>query len=1445
MQSEIQTCEFGITGIERPLEGEKGFKYAKKEGLNVVLTGRAGTGKSILALQMAFTGRIKETGTSLNALYLTKDMSPETLVSYVVSKFRLFDRLKEDPAVLEHVLDEIDFIDLTKEEYSKVPRTRATLVRSCMWDANALKKDGIPGRLSTIVFLDQLVANAYTLFQEKAAEEIRGVLAEIELPVFAAADLNLAATAPAEFSRNMFDGPLLTVLWHLCPNLRRAFDEISNRPEWSENLLVVVDSLSLPLLEQCLRFQAERPRGQDSSRVSHHPFSVYIAEVPDVPQNIETSYPPDVQIRLDAESRDPAVEIKTLQVQKARFQRVRHEVFPMVVTGDETAVGHVALFDTPQFAAGQTKRATDKDPVHFERRRRGITILPSLSDAATCREPMPKRGIQEIKFGTLSLDQMTREGSLAGGGCTLVMSGGRCHSTIFGLHFLLGAIGDELERHDRAPSSKFASASLPRSVLYISVDTDLLGVLHDIWRYPLLRRAIWKYDEHPAPDLREAWKRVEERAGAAARLGVRKPGECRAWHRLYKIPLLHGPYTRHCACPETSRPGPYLYVLIPDFTWCTPEEVLDRIERLLHFSTHDGCPYGYVGSDDPVAQVQHTGECLRIDRVLFNRSSRAYSRWPMVKDVTVFLSDLAQMCQSHLVELMLIDDSPQVLERTNERVSSWIGISQNLIRLQRIPFHAGEAVAMELIRSHGRRARVRRPQELYSRHLPAEAAAPNAMPLFPQQELCVRDAFRGYTGLFTDTPRHARVMVDLVYDRKNSPLYRDIQNTARNLRMLVEGIEVNVRGPNARPGINSALSNLSSVSHDTCHVAAIDEVWIHRIIGDGAEPSGLAELTGLELASALPTHVRERIQGTREDEEVVHAAVKEQYATEAMTVACRKAGKRETVYCIPYWNNWGVLVISRPKIEALRRLFDAVVAAVSKREKLEQVFKDPEELAQWGGEGARALAGVLLRRSDWIRQVKDPDIKDVALRASSLFYHSGMGQRISRRNQSRQFTWEHMRLFKERLWDAVAGSPRVQEIQRLLEKHGSRRRTDAERTAVREVGKWFGPRTELHLFDCHRDRTESPVCFFLELLLTLHDMPVLFETCPDRPPGNGDTPHRYNTADLLYFRTDPTARAATVDVLELLYRLLSPAQRRQLALGLTRRPMTTSAEAPGSGKSPGPHPSHGTAADESSELHPESYALFAREWLSTIPDVGTNKDLRERIVLRHLPAAGGEKASPQAAIDHLYHVMTWPAADDKNTARKKAAREVRDLLPGVGATLSGTWYLGALSGGNLDVACDIIREVVSAYHERERVITGCTGPVTKQFFELINQEEDTEQFVPYAEIIDKLLKVRPALTGEQQPEEENTPSVNAPTFPFCRGRIRAYTSISLELNELVRHTMSIGTSASRNRRGGRRTGWSSQERRQVKNLVSGTFRRIESLNNEVRRRGAQAPLAPG
>jgi hypothetical protein len=67
--------------------------------------------------------------------------------------------------------------------------------------------------------------------------------------------------------------------------------------------------------------------------------------------------------------------------------------------------------------------------------------------------------------------------------------------------------------------------------------------------------------------------------------------------------------------------------------------------------------------------------------------------------------------------------------------------------------------------------------------------------------------------------------------------------------------------------------------------------------------------------------------------------------------------------------------------------------------------------------------------------------------------------------------------------------------------------------------------------------------------------------------------------------------------------------------------------------------------------------------------------------------------------------------------------------------------------------------------------------------------------------------------NRKKPPQDKSPF---PSFPFCRGRIHAYTSISLELGEMIRHAMLMNTDKE----------W----KESAKALVKSTLSRIEIIN---------------
>ena len=143
-------------------------------------------------------------------------------------------------------------------------------------------------------------------------------------------------------------------------------------------------------------------------------------------------------------------------------------------------------------------------------------------------------------------------------------------------------------------------------------------------------------------------------------------------HRLYMVPLQHiisG--NNNLAQVEPLKPCPsgrleraYLYIYIPDFTWVTAEEALQRVQTLLRFSQHCKAP------KDGCAQ------CCKIDRIIFDRVGRLQARWPLVDNCEVFVSNMVAMCARHHVEIMLVDDTADDDTVTGNVHSRWISVAQ-------------------------------------------------------------------------------------------------------------------------------------------------------------------------------------------------------------------------------------------------------------------------------------------------------------------------------------------------------------------------------------------------------------------------------------------------------------------------------------------------------------------------------------------------------------------------------------------------------------------------------------------------------------------------------------------------------------------------------------------------------------------------------------------------
>ncbi len=1168
-----------------------------------------------------------------------------------------------------------------------------------------------------------------------------------------------------QFDRYAASTSIYNGLARLSPRLRPILELLEEKAStgeegyesWRENFLVVCDSLPLHILEECIRSQAEGPIAvYGQGKVPIRAITLFAMESREMPDPMAASFPPDVQIKLGFRNELHSKRTRTIQILKSRFQEIRDEPFPFTII--DKGIADVVQSKIVQFSSiasgnevaveGERCRCLEPEKRYgFIGRRPGINVLRSLACAHVPSDGHEERSRQEtrIKFGCPSIDELTSEHNLSGGSITLLATENRCHSSALSLHFLMGQIGEAVrdvnEQRASGPNSRKSPSSgskpadggsdtgreedellpyLPSSVLYISLDDDLIGVLHQIWCYALLRPAIWSGSEvvgcvqNPQGQVGDdagqmpRWHLVEKLLREQQRetqRALEKETQRPATHHLHKIPLRHGSALRLGKECLSEQYGPFLYVLVPDLVWCGAEEVLEILRVIL-----DGAPR----EDSPCRTMGHP-QCSRIDRVVLNRVSRISANWPLIQNPTLLVSSLSKLCAERHVDLMVVDDTAVQSETTGHIESRWQNVARNIIRLRRVPFHGTEVVGMELVRTSGSNIRAARPMELRTQAVSWVREGEDSANL----ELGVIDTFRGYTGIFSGKLRRCKTTVDLSYDVKGSPLHLDGLNMQRNLKtIMLDDITVNVMGPEERPGVNSALSNLAHVSQDRCHVVSVDEVWLHCLIRGGMRASGLTPFSREELEEILPPDLlREECwtprgenggSGACHTPDLSFAKVGSEYVTQSLTIAARKARaeeKEEPFYAIPFRHNWSVLAVSRIEENSINLLPSWLQTLVGNTQT-----------------GPSPVSRVL----SFIRE--DSPV--------------GMPP-----------TWDDLIAVKKQFADSRA------------------------------------PEGQIKFFDFVSSTDESIVCFLLELLLASARTSELFVL------SEGGTPD----FRFLRFKTNEVGQkgAALAETFErslrLMFELLDQWQRHRIAFG----------------------PS--TGADQSREQGQPPVSLFSREWLTTAPRSGPVRILvqddrrdtiQREVLLRCLPVHMTKDKN--VLVDALVDLTTTP---NPLVSDGRKRREYEELCAYRGVPISGAWYLGTMSGGNRELATDIIRELVSQYHELDRLMTEGIAPVAKRFYRtpfLPAKGGDgavVVQGFPYADVIRTLVEDERRATGSSSARAGTSISElflgSYIVFPFCRTRIRNYTTISVVLCDLVRKAMALSTKDVEERNGSR------------------------------------------
>ena len=647
-----------------------------------------------------------------------------------------------------------------------------------------------------------------------------------------------------------------------------------------------------------------------------------------------------------------------------------------------------------------------------------------------------------------------------------------------------------------------------------------------------------------------------------------------------------------------------------------------------------------------------------------------------------------------------------------------------------------------------------------------------------KRTLVLADSFRGYTRLFSGDPKRSDILIDLIYDQPNTYLYEDVHNIRRNLESLMgSGVHVNVIGPEGRMGVNSALSNLAHVTQDYCHVVAIDEIWLHRLLGDedSRADSGLIALSPPDLLTAYEHSLLRAVLANPQNLKSKHQTatqcakylVYNRYVTEALSFAYVKAGRPEALHALPYRHNWGVLAITQPNMPIFIRLCSACV-------QFSQTLKSDE--TDYGFVWWRLLGKVMDPRASFFGE-RHPDAELAKTMHKLIWGHSDGGYA--------EISWDEIIDFKRRIWNKTI--PIWQNLTADLESTNAVGQGSHPLLAL--LHRHLRDFDDVYLFDFDRGTDESITAFFLELLLTHEDIEHIFIADSNKllrfiVAKEGD--QRKNTV-----------KALTRTLLRL-HQLLSRRQRQEIRQGT--HPGTEAAMI-------------GRREDEP----PLSYALLSRQWLSTVPRIVSMQDIRNRIILLHLPYGKSGDSD-----DRLQKVITYPARETFKLPNANGKENPSQA----GVPVSGMWYLGAMSGGNKELAADVVREILSDYHERDRMLTRCAAPVTHPFYDEVNQNtnevnqntnevyQNTNEVnqntnaslsaIPYARILADVYAKRRTKYNETSnglkegvvnkdvinPERLQRSDIG-PVFPFTRSRIVAYTNTALLLIRMIKETMEL------------------------------------------------------
>jgi hypothetical protein len=724
----------------------------------------------------------------------------------------------------------------------------------------------------------------------------------------------------------------------------------------------------------------------------------------------------------------------------------------------------------------------------------------------------------------------------------------------------------------------------------------------------------------------------------------------------------------------------------------------------------------------------------RIRRVLFSRTDRVQTCLPMVTDTTSFISALIQICRNNEVECMILDDTAEQSSTTGHVNSRWLGLADNIFRLKRVTVHGSHTVAIETLRDTGWIPKFKRPLELTLQKTFANSDG--------ELKLNLHDTFRGYRGLFTDSPRAAKIRLHLPYDTHDSNQKAEYDQITKNLEAYFEKEEIEVQsfGPVDRPGMAWTLSSFADMTQEICHIAALDEIWLNSFFSkDIKNECSLLEFSSEDLSRALPKELKDKLE--RKNKEINARDLVNEYVTQALSLSYKKYRNIETlksVHAIPFYHNWGVMAVVKPypkvMIILIEKIEEILINVTTNSNKKNVVINFLKLISNAGK----------VSKEELVQNKYSRKMMDFLENIYQLFYCRSY----------KTPSWEELREFKKDYWDAVflekvdtnVVSNNVDtnkvlnsvyyELKKKVESDTFLQQffiveptVKNNKTTVPLNQKKYNFSIEFFDFEC--GTSESVCSFLLEIILSENTITDVFE---------------YDEEEMeLMFLNKPNLWEKALD---LIYDLLSSRQRRRIAF-----------------------------LDSSAST---GICLFERTWLTSIKPIKPTDEVRHEIILTTLPTGKKDK-------NILFKNLRIQYSEEN-----EYDEFIENYCEGKGMPVSGAWYLAAFKGGNSELAADVIRELISDERERERIIKMQGAPVTQYNYKVSKKgyerddkmaEKDTEiSKLPYSRLIRILNEIK---------NSKNKNDKKSIVFPFSRVQIKEYPLVSLELYNMVKEGLKM------------------------------------------------------